>query len=535
MTVSCTSAGSTEVARAERRPDASELIAAAFAIACVMLVSLTARDGLVNLVDRWLSEEEYGYGLLAAALVPLLLWRRLPLVRGAGGAHWPGLAIVVAAQTGSVMAALGESYFIEQIAFAMSLLGVALVTFGARAARVLLPLTVLLLLAVPLPYTLQAIITIKLQLISTDLGVAVIKLMEIPVFAEGNLIDLGHYKLQVAEACSGLRYLLPLTCTSFLFAYLCQAPLWKRAVVFASATPLTILLNGFRIAFVAVLVDRFGTGTAEGFLHEFEGWIVFMFGALLLGLEVLALRQIAWPRPDTVSRSAPHDAGDKPAKPQTLGLAAALTLLACVAALAVTTSVTSALQSAPIPARERFADFPSRLDSWSGQPDLLDTETLGSLKATDSYLGDFNAAPGAPPVNFFVAYYDSLGKGAAIHSPRVCLPGAGWEFAAFEERDFGELAPGVRGTYNSVIIQKGERKILMYYWYQQRERRTASEFSMKYYILADSVSLARKDGALVRLYTPIAGEGQAGETAASVRLASFAQAMLPLLPRYLPQ
>ena len=95
----------------------------------------------------------------------------------------------------------------------------------------------LLLLTIPLPFTLQAMLTIKLQLISTELGVAMIQLMGVPVFVEGNIIDLGTYKLQVAEACSGLRYMLPLLCMSFLVAYLYKAPFWKRAIVVISSDP----------------------------------------------------------------------------------------------------------------------------------------------------------------------------------------------------------------------------------------------------------------------------------------------------------
>ena len=135
-----------------------------------------------------------------------------------------------------------------------------------------------------------------------------------------------------------------------------------------------------------------------------------------------------------------------------------------------------------------------------------------------------------------MAYYDSLAKGAAIHSPRVCLPGTGWEFASFGERNFTELANGVPGTYNYAVVQKGEQKILMYYWYQQRERRTANEFSMKYYLLVDNLFKSRKDGALVRLYTPIlASAGEKGEAEAATRLRSFVQTISSKMTDYLPQ
>lgn len=125
------------------------------------------------------------------------------------------------------------------------------------------------------------------------------------------------------------------------------------------------------------------------------------------------------------------------------------------------------------PTRETFADFPQQIDSWAGAPIALEPEILGALKDTDTYNGDFTeehvaGGEAAASVSIFVAYCDSLSTAAAIHSPRVCLPGSGWEFAFFAESNFSDVVKGATGTYNYVPIQKGEQKILMYYWYQQR-------------------------------------------------------------------
>ena len=117
-----------------------------------------------------------------------------------------------------------------------------------------------LIFAIPLPYFLDAALSFRLQLISSQLGVFFIRLLQIPVYLEGNVIDLGSYKLQVVEACSGLRYLYPLMSLGFLTAYLFQAPLWQRALIFLSTIPITILMNSFRIALVGVLGDYWLAG-----------------------------------------------------------------------------------------------------------------------------------------------------------------------------------------------------------------------------------------------------------------------------------
>jgi exosortase D (VPLPA-CTERM-specific) len=508
-----------------------------FALICLALVCITARDGLADLYKRWRFEEEYGYGFLIVALVPLLLWRRWHvLVSESGGTRWPGLVIVILAQLCVILAVLGESYFIEQIALVFSIIGIGLIVFGASTIRVFVPITILLLLTIPLPYTLQAMLTIKLQLLSTTFGVALIQLFGVPVYADGNIIDLGTYKLQVAEACSGLRYLLPLTCMSFLIAHLYKAPFWKKAVVVVAAAPLTILLNSFRLAVTAVLVNSYGLEMAEGFFHEFEGWVVFLTGVLVLGGVILVLEGFRWSRVQIESIMDRSPASEHGVEPFKLTAPFMLAIFVCAGALGVTTAIVSAHQSMPNPVRESFAGFPRQIDYWTGQPVQLDQETLDKLKATDTYDGDFVEGRGVPAVNLFVAYYDSLSKGAAIHSPRVCLPGAGWEFASFEERNFNDLAPGAPGTYNRVLIQKGEQKMLMYYWYQQRERRTANEFSMKYYLLIDSFFRSRKDGALVRLSTPLqTAAGSNAEAEADTRLHAFAAPSFSTMRSYLPE
>jgi exosortase D (VPLPA-CTERM-specific) len=508
-----------------------------FMIVSLILVCLAGRDGLWNLYGRWTHEDEYGYGFLTVALVPLLLWRRWRLIVAASaGTKWPGLAIVITAQLCTVLAALGESYYIEQVALIVSLLGIGLAVFGTGAFRIFLPLTLLLLLAIPLPYTLQAILTIKLQMLSTNLGVSLIQVIGLPVYVEGNIVDLGTYKIQVAEACSGLRYLLPLTCISFIVAYLYKAPFWKKIVVVVSAAPITILINSFRIAAVAVLVGYFGSQMAEGFLHQFEGWVVFIVGTLFLGLEIVALERFRWSKVEMESIMDRPVTSEHVADPFKISLPLILTVLVCVGTLGVTTLIASEYRSTPNPVRESFAEFPPRIDRWTAQRGQLGPGIVDTLKATDYYIGDFVETSGSPSVNLFVAYYDSLSKGAAIHSPRVCLPGSGWEFAWFEERDFSELATGVPGTYNYVLVQKGEQKILMYYWFQQRERRTANEFRMKYNLLVDSLSRSRRDGALVRLSTAIvATAGEKGEVEAKARLRALAHAALPKLSSYLPQ
>ena len=200
-----------------------------------------------------------------------------------GTPSWIGPVLVLLALTMHVIGELSAVFILSQIAFVIVLAGIVLSAGGYRLLAAAFVPIAFLLFAIPLPYFIDAELTLRLQLISSQLGAFLIRMFGIPVYLDGNIIDLGNYQLQVVEACSGLRYLYPLLSLSFLAAYIFDAPRWQRVLLFLSAIPIAIAMNGFRIGLVGILVDRWGTAMAEGALHFFEGWIIFLAcGALLL-------------------------------------------------------------------------------------------------------------------------------------------------------------------------------------------------------------------------------------------------------------
>ena len=114
-----------------------------------------------------------------------------------------------------------------------------------------------------------------------------VALAGVPVYLEGNVIDLGVDMLQVAEACSGLRYLFPIMSFTYVFAVLYRGPVWQKLVLLALAVPVAVTMNAVRIGIIGILVDRYGVAQAEGFLHVFEGWVVFLSCLAIL---------FGWPR-----------------------------------------------------------------------------------------------------------------------------------------------------------------------------------------------------------------------------------------------
>jgi exosortase D (VPLPA-CTERM-specific) len=496
-----------------------------------IIVSLIAfGDGLLELARRWIAEEEYSHGFLIPVVSAWLLWmRREALLANVGRPSLTGPVIILLA---IVMATIGEFssiFVLSQLGFILALVGIALAAGGYPLLKIAFVPIAFLIFAIPLPYFIQSSLTLQLQLISSQLGVDVIRLFQIPVYLEGNVIDLGYYKLQVVEACSGLRYLYPLLSLSFLTAYLFQAPVWQRVLVFLSGIPITIGMNGFRIGMVGVTVDRWGPQMADEALHLFEGWVIFIACAGFLIAEVYVLARLSGRtffqvfHPPTLKSELPHQSLSGPAGQ--LALVSCL-ILVCAGALA-----THSISHRPeiIPERTRFADFPASIGAWRGHASLMDQTTQNYLGLDDYILSDYSK-PKGKPVNFYVAYYSTQRNGYAPHSPLVCIPGDGWLITHIEQIRYNGL--GTELPLNRVIIEKDGTKQIVYYWFDERGRKITNEYWAKWYLFADAITENRTDGSLIRLMTPVfPGET---ERDADERLQSFMRDVVPSLGGYLP-
>lgn len=387
----------------------------------------------------------------------------------------------------------------------------------------------------PLPQFLYWQLTIQLQLISSELGVWFIRLADVPVFLEGNIIDLGVYKLQVAEACSGLRYLFPIMSFSYLMAILYKGPMWHKVLLFALAAPLTIFMNAFRIGMIGVLVNSYGIGQAEGFLHWFEGWVIFGACIGLLFLMAIGLQKLTRnPKPlrdvvdldfDGLGTEAAHGLTITPTRGLTLGL--------IMTAILSTTFILAPTPDRIVPDRDNFALFPRQIGDWSGRTEILTPDVAAVLGATD-YLNTTYRSPDGASVSLFTAWYANQTEGAGIHSPEVCLPVGGWEVFSIDptpislpDTPYGDF------TLNRAVIQKGLSKQLVYYWFDQRGRQMTNDYAAKASVVYDSLMLGRTDGAMVRFVTPI-GTNET-DADADARLQAFMRAALPHLPAFVPQ
>ena len=327
---------------------------------------------------------EYSHGLVIPFIAAFLVWQHRDwLERTPFPGAWSGVIVLLCAVALNAVGQLASLYMLQRYSALAALYGLVLALVGGRVFRRLwVPLLVLLFM-IPLPEVLYGSLSAQLQLLSSRAGVWVIRQFGISVFLEGNVIDLGRMQLQVAEACSGLRYLFPLMTLGFIAAYFFKAAFWKRLIVFLSSIPITVAMNSLRIGLIGVSVEYWGLRMAEGVLHDFEGWVVFMASGAVMLLEIVVLARVGrdrrpWRQVFGVELPPPVPRGAKfVQRPLPRSFVAAVLVLVAAAAMA---------QLIPerhdaVPARRQFVDFPMTLAGRTGARESIDRHLPGNAAA----------------------------------------------------------------------------------------------------------------------------------------------------------
>lgn len=503
----------------------------------VALMGWVCFDGLERMAAYW-DREEYSHGYLIPFVALYLFWqKRGALANSIDSPSKLGLLGLFASLFVWLLGEVSGIFTLIQYAFIMGVFSIAMIWFGFKAAFVVWAPIFYLIFMIPLPGFIYNNLSSDLQLLSSAIGVAVIRLFDISVYLEGNVIDLGVYQLQVVEACSGLRYLFPLMSFGFLIAYIYRGPVWQKAVVFLSTIPITVLMNSFRIGVIGVTVEHFGIAAAEGFLHDFEGWIVFMacVGVLLLEIWVFYLfsskdKQFG----DLFDLDFGLDDKGTAAPNRNTAMSALHYSSLAVLALAIPLSISIVEREDIVPDRTSFATFPLAHEQWTGRQSSIEADVLDVLDLSDYFIGDYSRDDDQYAVNFYSAWYAVQRKGESIHSPRSCLPGGGWLIKRHTvEQVDGLSRKGQTLEINRVVMQMGEHKQLVYYWFEGRSRIITNEYMAKWFIFWDSMVNQRTDGALVRLVTYVPEGSDIAE--ADQRLNQFLSDFYDILPEYVPE
>ncbi len=499
----------------------------------LVLASVMYRSTFDYLLGKW-GMDDFTYSYFIPVVVAYLIWeKRADLAREPVCRAWFGLFPVMLAILTYWMGELAGEYTLMFFSFWLLSVGALWSIMGRRKLGVIAFPVCLALTMVPPPMVLYYGLTLQLKLMSSQIGVIMLQLCGLTAYREGNVIDLGFTRLQVVDACSGLRYFFPLIVLGILLAYFFKGALWKKVFLVLSAIPISIVTNSMRIASVGILYQFMGSAAAEGFFHDFSGWFIFMISLGILLMEMALLKRIL---PERVGREqVAATYSDIPIPPQKsfsgpfriISVQFVIILLLMGTTAAAVQSVSERNRTAM---QKPFSAFPETVGSWNGKKQNLEQMFLDGLNLTDYLLADYRNGSGQV-INSYVAFSDFQSKGKSSHSPASCLPGSGWELKDPEKISLID-ANGYPVIVNRAMMIMGSERRLTYYWFNQRGRILTDLFQTKLFNIVDSITLNRTDGSMVRLITPLA-EKETPEIA-ETRLKEFFMQFNPILTSFLP-
>lgn len=248
------------------------------------LLILAYLPTLTRLVRHWDQYEEMSHGFFVPVVAGYIVWqKRSEILALKLQSHWLGLGIVILAGLQLLVATLGAELFLARTAFVFAVWGSVIYLGGWQLFRTLFFPLFILLLMIPIPEIIYNQITFPLQLFASHVAEIVLGLLGYPVLREGNVLELASQKLQVVEACSGIRSLLALTFLSLVYGHFFTKSLWIRIALFFSTIPVAIAANAGRVTLTGIL-SEINPEYATGFFHTASGWVLFLVAFVLLSI-----------------------------------------------------------------------------------------------------------------------------------------------------------------------------------------------------------------------------------------------------------
>lgn len=248
---------------------------------------------LESLILNWWKDPNYGHGFLVPVFAGYVFWKqRERLAKISLKPSNFGFLVMVAAIALLLLGSLGAELFTSRFSMLVLVAGCVLFLGGWRFLRAITFPLGFLILMIPIPAIIYNQITFPLQLLASRFATFWLQLINVPVLREGNLIILPNYTLEVVDACSGIRSLMTLITLAIAYGYLTERRLWVRWLLVILMVPIAIVSNAIRIMGAGLLTFHYGPSMAEGFFHEFSGWVIFVAALILMFICHWALRKI---------------------------------------------------------------------------------------------------------------------------------------------------------------------------------------------------------------------------------------------------
>lgn len=241
-------------------------------------------DTLRRLVDDWRVDENYSHGFLIPIIGAYAIWKDRDRISSTTPAprFLLGGALMLIAVLMLLAGVAGAELYLARVSMVLSLAALVVYFRGTEWLRRLAFPIGLLLLAIPIPNIVFNQIAFPMQLMASDYATRAIRFFGVPALREGNVIELAQMKLQVVEACSGIRSLMTLMALAVVYAYFTEKRWARRVAMVVAVIPIAVLANAARVAGTGLMAHAWGAQAAEGFLHGFSGMLVFVTATLLL-------------------------------------------------------------------------------------------------------------------------------------------------------------------------------------------------------------------------------------------------------------
>ena len=282
------------VAQAVSRRSRPDLRTAFAGVLIVLLLSVLYKSIAGKLVNDWYELPDFSHGFLIPFFVAYLAWEKREILRRTPRQPtWAGFPLLITGLFVLLVGIFGADLFLSRLSFVLVLAGVIWILAGRTMLKELRFSFFVLLLAIPLPSVLFNQITFPLQLMASRLAGALLPLAGVPVLRDGNIIQLPAMQLEVAEACSGIRSLLSLFTLAVIYGYFLEKSPLRRTLLALASLPIAVAANVARIFGTGLCVQYWNPDKAQGFFHEFSGWLMFLVSLGLLYLVHKSLRFVA--------------------------------------------------------------------------------------------------------------------------------------------------------------------------------------------------------------------------------------------------
>jgi EpsI family protein len=479
-----------------------------------------------SIVATWSSMGMYSYGLAVPFISAYMLWAKLGELKTLRRApdYVPGALTVLVGLSLLVVGQIATLDSIQQISLVVTLLGGVLLVIGRNGLKLTWFPIAYLLIGVPVWDHVIARLQVPSQLLSARISIVFLRLSSIPAVQDGTLVALPNVTLEVLPACSGVNQLISVVAMTLPAAYMWLQGYWRRFTLVGVAVLIAYLSNGFRIALVGFLAYHGWANSNLETLHLGEGLIVSLlgYGLIMLCLSVLARSG----RGDSVGSM-------KPSSPDLSRIAVASASsyrwadVGLVLLLATAGTMLYTFKPTPVLSKQELLAFPKQIDDWDAVA-AAGSESISRVAGADDELARTYQNTAGETIRLYIGYQTYQTQGKELPDPTNQESHASPAAVSQVELPLGSQTVQV----NQMLVKKAGKEAVTIFWYDLNGRIVASRYRAKGYVILDTLSRWRSNGAIVRVdwETPAGWDYVASQK----RAVDFVRALLPILPGYLP-